>query len=95
MGWFSQLAHPGLVIPKFRNNMVAALESTYAEKSWLQFKTVTKKIRELELKYGLDLSLPWGLPEKMNFIMSCSDQDLKADSIKVYFSKVKLWLWLH
>ena len=68
--------------------MVAALESTYAEKSWLQFKTVTKKIRELELKYGLDLSLPWGLPEKMNFIMSCSDQDLKADSIKVYFSKV-------
>ena len=88
LGWFSLITPPELVLPRFQNKLISALEATYAEKSWLQFKTVARKIKEVETQFGLNLELPWSLSQKLNFVMSCNEQNLKADSIKVYLSKV-------
>ena len=82
LGWFEILAPWNLVKPEFRDEFILALESSFSKSLWKQFTCITKKVKQIEVTYNVQLKYPWGVGDTLNFMLACQDLNLKPSLIK-------------
>lgn len=82
--------HPALlgIAPALQPQLVAVLNTSLANSTWKGIKNIKLSIERMESKYALNLPLPWGRSEVVNYILALSMEKLAPSTIRVYVSRV-------
>ena len=82
--------HPALlgIAPALQPQLVAVLNTSLANSTWKGIKNIKLSIERMESKYALNLPLPWGRSEVVNYILALSMEKLAPSTIKVYVARV-------
>ena len=83
-------SHPALlgIAPSLQAQLVNVLNTSLADSTWTGIRLIKTSIDNMAAKYSLNLSLPLGRTEVINYILSLSMEKLAHSTIKTYVSRV-------
>ena len=76
------------VAPGLQAQMVHILNTSLANSTWVGIRAIKNSIDNMALKYSLELTMPWGRDQVVNYILALTMEKLAPSTIKTYVSRI-------